>query len=296
LELCEKMTKIITKLSEISNQYDALFVDLWGCVHDGYEPFPDAVDALIEYRKSGGLVILVTNAPRHSKSVKKQLEKIGVNKTSWDSIATSGDSARYGMFQGMIGSKVYFMGQKHDQSFFEPLSLEDKPMDISQVSLEDAEGIVCCGPFDPTASPDINREAFLYAKKKGLKLLCANPDIVVDRGSVREWCAGALAAFYSELGGESIYFGKPHSPIYSLARKKLKDLKFFGEDNRILCIGDGINTDIQGALNQKIDSLFISGGLASSETGTGDHPEEDLLRSFLNKENSSPTWTIGKLR
>jgi len=212
------MTKVINNLSEISNQYKALFVDLWGCLHDGYKPFLEAVQALQTYRASGGLVILVTNAPRHSSSVEQQIKKIGIEPSSWDAIATSGDSARHAMFSGVVGRKVYFIGQPHDMNFFDLPTSEGQFKNITLVPLKEADGIVCCGPFDPLISPSENLTDFEYARESGLKLLCANPDIVVDRGDTREWCAGALAAQYTKMGGKSLYFGKPHKPIYDLAR------------------------------------------------------------------------------
>lgn len=290
------MTQIITALSEISDQYDALFVDLWGCIHNGVAPFETAVTAMQDYRQRGGVVIYVTNAPRHRSSVADQLAKMGVAKDSYDDIATSGDSARAAMFRGAIGEKVYFIGQPHDQTFFDPLAIIEDPVAIQQVPLAEAEGIVCCGPLDPLADPDVYRADFLYAKEKGLKLLCANPDIVVDRGENREWCAGALAKLYTEMGGESLYFGKPHPPIYDLARRRLNALGHNTPDNAILCIGDGVLTDIQGALGEDLDSLFISGGLAAEETGTDAHPDPDLLKTYLDKEMVAPRFTIGKLR
>jgi HAD superfamily hydrolase (TIGR01459 family) len=146
------------------------------------------------------------------------------------------------------------------------------------------------------ADPDVMRPQFLYAKQKGLKLLCANPDIVVDRGDVREWCAGALAKLYTEMGGESLYFGKPHPPIYDLARRRLSALEVDVSDDRILCIGDGVLTDIAGAMGEDIDSLFITGGLAASETKTGQQPDATALNDYLQKEISSPTYSIGFLR
>ena len=290
------MTQIIESLTEISAQYDALFVDLWGCIHNGLTPFETAVTAMQTYRAQGGTVIYVTNAPRHRGSVARQLEKIGVAADSYDDIATSGDSARAAMYHGAVGEKVYFIGQPHDQNFFDPLKIIEDPVEIQQVPLNEAEGIVCCGPVDPLANPEGNRSDFLYAKQKGLKLLCANPDIVVDRGETREWCAGALAKLYSEMGGESLYFGKPHPPIYDLARRRLGALGKSTSDDRILCIGDGVLTDIQGAQGEDLDSLFISGGLAAEETKTDHHPDPDLLSAYLTKEMVSPRYTIGKLR
>ena len=291
------MTRIIPALSEISAQYDALFVDLWGCVHDGVTAYPEAIAALQAYRKSGGIVILVTNSPKPREGVAAQLGQFGVPADAYDSIASSGDSARSAMFRGMVGEKVYFMGEwTRDSGFFDPIEIINAPAHITRVPLQEAEGIVCCGPFDPMADPAVNRADFLYAKQKGMKLLCANPDIVVDRGEVREWCAGALAALYTEMGGESLYFGKPHPPIYDLARRRLNALANKVDSSRILAIGDGIHTDIQGAQGEDIDSLFITGGLAASETKTKDQPDADALEAFVTKQMITPTFAIGRLR
>ncbi|WP_299784014.1 TIGR01459 family HAD-type hydrolase [uncultured Marivita sp.] len=290
------MTQIISSLADIANRYDVLLVDLWGCVHNGVTAHEEAVAALRGFKKGGGTVVLLTNAPRSRHEVAKQLDRLNVPSDCYDSIATSGDSARAAMFRGAVGEKVWFMGQPIDESFFEPMELIDNPVDIQRVELEDAEGIVCCGPFDPHADPSVNRPQFLYAKQKGLKLLCANPDIVVDRGDTREWCAGALAALYTEMGGESLYFGKPHPPIYDLARRRIAALGVDVDPTGILAIGDGIHTDIAGAMGEDIDSLFISGGLAASETKTSHQPDPEALKAYLQKENASPTYTIGQLR
>ncbi|MGM0742410.1 MAG: TIGR01459 family HAD-type hydrolase [Pseudomonadota bacterium] len=290
------MTQIIQSLSDISSRYDALFVDLWGCVHNGVKAFPGAVAALRAYRERGGAVVLVTNSPRPRAGVEKQLDLFEVPHDCWDSIATSGDSARAAMFRGVVGQKVHFIGTPHDTSFFEPLSVIEDPVDIEIVPLDEAEGIVCTGPADPMADPAAYRADFLYAKTKGLKLLCANPDIVVDRGDHREWCAGALARLYTEMGGESLYFGKPHPPIYDLARRRLAAEGHDVENAGILAIGDGIHTDISGAMGEDIDSLFISGGLAAIETRTTHQPDKKALESFLDKEKIHPTYTIGHLR
>ncbi|WP_299747321.1 TIGR01459 family HAD-type hydrolase [uncultured Tateyamaria sp.] len=290
------MAQIITSLSEISDRYDALFVDLWGCVHNGVHALPEAVAALQAYRAKGGKVVLVTNSPRPRAGVTKQLVHFGVPDDAWDTIATSGDSARAAMFRGFVGSKVYFIGQPGEEKFFEPIGVIQDPVKIEMVPLQEAEGIVCTGPRDAMADPDVMRPEFLMAKQLGLKLLCANPDIVVDRGEVREWCAGALAKLYTEMGGESLYFGKPHPPIYDLARRRLAELGVDVPDSGILAIGDGVLTDIAGAMGEDIDSLFISGGLAASETKTSHQPDPDALSSYLEKEKSAPTFAIGHLR
>ncbi|SLN63680.1 putative hydrolase YutF [Roseovarius albus] len=291
------MSQIIEHFAEISDRYHALFVDLWGCMHNGINAFPEAVAAMQAYRAKGGIVVLVTNSPKPRAGVAAQLGQFGVPDDAYDTIATSGDSARSAMFTGAVGEKVFFMGEwARDEGFFEPLEVIENPITISRVPLDQAEGIVCCGPFDTMADPDVNRPDFLYAKQKGLKLLCANPDIVVDRGERREWCAGALARLYTEMGGESLYFGKPHPPIYDLARRRLAAMGENIESADILAIGDGLHTDIIGAAGEDIDSLFISGGLAAGETKTDYHPDPEALMAYLEREMVTSTYTIGRLR
>lgn len=289
------MTQIINALSEISDNYDALFVDLWGCVHNGIRAFDAANAALAAYRRRGGKVVLVTNSPRPRASVERQVDRFGVDREAWDCIASSGDSARSAMFQGAVGQNVYFIGTEGELSFFEPLHLLDNPVEIHRVDLEQAEGIVCTGLY-VGETPQDYRAPLLYAKQKGMKLLCANPDIVVDRGETREWCAGAIAQDYADMGGTSLYFGKPHPPIYDLARRRLAALGVDIADDRILAIGDGITTDIQGAMGEGIDSLFITGGLAAQETRTQDQPDADALADYLAKSGYDPKYSIGFLR
>lgn len=290
------MVQIVESLAEVSDRYDAVFCDLWGCLHDGVTAMPEAVEALRAFRTKGKTVVLLTNAPRARSEVAKQLVHFNVPDDCWDTIATSGDSARLALFRGVIGEKIWFMGYSTDMGFFDPIKVVKDPVSITQVPLEEATGIACLGPFDPKADPAINRPEFLYAKQKGLKLLCANPDIVVDRGETREWCAGALAALYTEMGGESLYFGKPHPPVYDLARRRLEELGGTIPDSRILCIGDGIGTDIKGALGEDLDSLFVTGGLARQETATTVQPQQAALDTFVAEQMITPTYAIGYLR
>ena len=287
---------MIKSLDDVSDRYDALFVDLWGCVHNGVKAYTSANDSLKKYRAKGGKVVLVTNSPRPRSGVEKQLIKFGVDPEAWDLIATSGDSARMAMFQGVVGNKIYFIGTPYEENFFEPLNVVKNPVNIERVPIDEAEGIVCTGPFNSLENLDVYFPDFEFAKKRGLKLLCANPDIIVDRGSVREWCAGALAKMYTDLGGESLYFGKPFQPIYDLARQRLSSSGSQINDDRILAIGDGITTDILGAVKEGIDSLFITGGLAALETGTKDQPDQGLLEHYLKEQKLNPAYSIGYLR
>lgn len=289
------MTRIIRSLSEIGQGYDALYCDLWGCLHNGKQPYPAAVAALQAFRKGGGKVCLMTNAPRPNQYVAQQLARMGVPDDAFDIIVSSGDCAQDAMFAGAVGQKVWHIGTAKDDGFFTDIPPEwaDAPA-ITRVPLEEAEGIVCTGPFDEVNEvPDDYRGRLMLARERGLKLLCANPDVVVDMGETRIYCAGALAALYDEIGGVSLYFGKPYPPIYDRARRLLE----LGDDARILAIGDGISTDILGAAQEGINSLFVTGGLAAAAMGPDvENPQPELLDEWLKTHQLSPTYSIGRLR
>ena len=292
------MAQIIDSLAEISERYDAIFCDVWGVIHDGVVAHIDACNALgCEIRK-GRPVILLTNSPRPAEHVERQIREIGVPDESWTRIVTSGDSARYALFRGEVGTRVYHIGPDSALSFFgKDPGPDGQSLEISRVSFEQAEGIVCTGLFDDlNETPDDYRAVLAEAVRREMKLLCANPDFIVDRGSRRVYCAGALAALYTALGGTTLMFGKPLSRIYDLARMQLHSLLPDTIAPRILCIGDGIETDIGGARNQSLDSLFVTGGLSLTETGTRIKPDPVLLAKFLSDVGASPDYAIGFLR
>ena len=291
------MTQLITALSDISDRYGALFCDLWGCLHDGIEPFPAAVAALQQFRSGGGVVILLTNAPRPRAAVIRQLDRIGVPHDAYDDVVSSGDASQYGMLSGLVGTKIYHLGPEKDDTFFTDLPEDADGKTITRVPLDQAEGIICTGLFDDrTETPEDYRATLLYAKQKGMKLLCTNPDIIVDMGENRIFCAGAIAALYTEMGGESLYFGKPHPPIYDLARQRLAPLKRVPDDG-ILAVGDGIHTDIQGGLSEGFDTLFITGGLAADQFGPDrDTPDPAKLQDWFKAHQISATAAIAYLR
>jgi len=285
------MTKIITSFVEVSGKYDAALVDLWGCLHNGVKPFAAAVSALETFRDNGGTVLLLTNSPKPSNMVLLQLDDIGVARDLYQGCVSSGDAARTALASGAYGKKIFALGPERDLPFY-------KNIDVEHVALDQATGIVCTGLFDDnTDTPDDYRATFLQAKNNGLKMLCANPDVMVDRGDKRIYCAGALAQAYTEMGGEAHYFGKPHPPIYDLAYQKLTEIT--GREvlpKKIIAIGDGINTDIRGAIGEDIDSLFITGGLAASETATDGQPDPARLNAFLAKAQLTPAYSMGHLR
>ncbi|PYF06417.1 HAD superfamily hydrolase (TIGR01459 family) [Rhodobacter viridis] len=292
------MTRILQSLAEISARYDVLLCDLWGCVHNGVAPFPAAVAALQGFRGQGGRVILITNAPRPARFVAEGLDRMGVPREAWDAIVTSGDAAQDAMFAGAVGRKLWHLGPHKDDGFFTEIPKEwEGRTHVELVPFDQAEGIVCTGPFDELNEvPEDYRPRFLEAKTRGLPMLCANPDVVVDMGETRIYCAGALAALYEEMGGRTMYFGKPHPPIYDMARRRMAEFGL-ADDSRVLAIGDGINTDVAGAIGENLDVLFVSGGLAAEQFGPDvDNPNRDLLRGWLGARQQEPQYTIGRLR
>lgn len=289
------MTRIIERLSQIGTQYDALFCDLWGCLHNGRQAYPAAVAALQSFRQGGGKVCLMTNAPRPNALVIAQLDRMGVPRDAWDLVVSSGDAAQDAMFAGAVGRRVWHVGPEKDDGFFTLVPPEwADAAPITRVALEEAEGVVCTGPFDElTEAPEDYRARFLLARQMGLPMLCANPDIVVDMGETRIYCAGALAEFYEDLGGSALYFGKPHPPIYERARRLLG----LGEGARYLAVGDGINTDILGARQEGVDALFVTGGLAADAMGPDvENPDPELLQEWLATRLQDPEYSIGRLR
>lgn len=295
------MTEIIRALADLTGRYDAVFCDLWGCLHNGKAAYPAAVAALQGFRATGGKVVLLTNAPRPKSSVIDQLDGLGVPRDAYDLVVTSGDAAQMGMLSGAVGRRVHHIGAPKDEVFFTDFA-EDLAAyaatqpPITRVPLRDAEGIVCTGLRDDlTETPDDYRASLLLGKTLGLPMLCANPDIIVDMGDKRLYCAGALAKAYEDMGGTALYFGKPHPPIYDLARRRLAQTGL--TDAQILCIGDGIFTDIQGGIGEGLDTLFITGGLEADRFGPDvENPDPARLDAWLGAKELSPTFAMGRLR
>jgi HAD superfamily hydrolase (TIGR01459 family) len=291
------MVRIIERLDEIGDGYRALLCDLWGCLHDGVRAFPEAVEALTRFRERSGRVVLMTNSPRPRRDVERQLRALGVPREAYDVVISSGDAAQEALIAGGFGRRVHHIGPERDLVFFE--RADGTAIDVERVPIEEAESIVCTGLFDDrTETPEDYRATILYGVNKGLKLLCANPDIVVDVGDTRIYCAGAIAAAYAERGGRSFYYGKPHAPIYEMARAWLGTETGGAPDDTILCIGDGVQTDIAGAMGEGFDSLFVTGGLAAEETGTTPDagPDPERLKRFLARARMTPNAAIARLR
>jgi HAD superfamily hydrolase (TIGR01459 family) len=246
-------------LRDLVDGVDVLLSDIWGVVHNGLVAFPEACEALHHFRERGGTVILITNAPRPADSVQRQLRKLGVADDTYDAIVSSGDLTRH-YVADHPGRKVFWLGPERDNSIYRGLDPVLSP-------LEQADYIVCTGLLDDeTETPEDYRGMMLKARERQLTLICANPDIVVERGDRLIYCAGAIAELYRELGGEVIFYGKPHRPIYERAMALATERRgHTTELRRVLAIGDSVRTDLTGAHGFGIDCLFVTRGIHAED-------------------------------
>lgn len=250
------MTQTLPALAAIAEHYDALFCDIWGVVHNGRRLYPGVADALAAFRAQGGKVVLITNAPKPRDPIPGQLDRIGLPRNCWDGIVTSGDAIRAELVARAPGP-MFKIGPHEDQDLWDGL-------DLDHAAIDAARFIAISGLNDPLSeTPDDYRAVLQAGLARDLDMLCANPDIVVRVGERLVWCAGAVAQIYEKLGGRVVMAGKPYAPIYRLARQELTRISGGGriDDARILCVGDGVGTDVRGAQNEGLDCLFIASGL-----------------------------------
>jgi HAD superfamily hydrolase (TIGR01459 family) len=251
--------RFVERLRDVIDGVEVVLSDIWGVVHNGLESFPEACAALHSYRQQGGVVILITNAPRPADSVQRQLRKLGVADETYDAIVSSGDLTRR-FVADHPGKKLYWVGPERDSSIH-------RGLDPVISDLDGADYIICTGLFDDeTESAEDYRPMLAKALQRKVPLICANPDIVVERGDRLIYCAGAIAELYRELGGEVVFYGKPHRPIYERAMALAAERRgHAAELKHVLAIGDSVRTDLTGAHGFGIDCLFVTRGIHSEE-------------------------------
>jgi HAD superfamily hydrolase (TIGR01459 family) len=268
-------------------QYDVLLCDVWGVVHNGVESFPPACDALRRAREAGATVVLISNSPRPRHGFVPQLDSLHVPRESYDATVTSGDVTRE-VIKERPGQSIFHLGPPRDLPIYEGL-------DVALRDAESADYVVCSGLFDDTKeTPEDYRALCERMRARGLFMLCANPDVVVERGKELLYCAGAIADLYKSMGGEVLYAGKPYVPIYqrSLAQaEKLRGRKILLE--RVLAIGDSLRTDLTGAVELGVDFLFLTAGIHSGEIGGAD-ADPDKLKLFF-EDNRMPKAVTHRL-
>lgn len=259
----------VSGLSELVRDYDLILCDIWGVVHNGLKAFPAACEALRYARVNGACVVLVSNAPRPNGFIATMLDRLAVPAGTYDAIVTSGDVTR-SLLAERPGARLHHIGPPRDIGTFEGL-------DLTISGEAGADVVVCTGLFDDEVeTPADYAELLGRLKALGLTMICANPDIVVERGSKLVYCAGAIAQEYERMGGPTIYCGKPHKPVYDMALATARKLRPEGiGEGRVLCIGDALRTDIIGATAAGFDSLFIASGIHAEELNALEGAEPD---------------------
>jgi HAD superfamily hydrolase (TIGR01459 family) len=282
---------ILSNLSSIAQNYDVIFSDVWGVVHNGIIPHEAAGEALTRFRAGGGVVIMISNAPRPAWSVVDQLNDIGVLPTAYDAVVTSGDVTR-GLAVAMPhpsrpNPRCFHIGAEKDEPLFQNLN-------VSRVSADQADFVICSGfKDDETETVADYLDILKKLRERDLPMICANPDLVVERGNQLIPCAGALAEAYAEMGGQVTHAGKPHQPIYTATLSRAVDILGRQPDkSRILAIGDAIRTDVAGAKAFGIDSLFLSAGIHAQELHDENGKLSDRkLSAFMAEQAFQPVAT-----
>ena len=283
------MPPLIPHFSTLVPDYDALLCDVWGVVHNGIAAFPHACDALMRARARGVIVILITNAPRQSEVVARQLDKLHVPVETYDGIVSSGDVTR-AVIEARPGQSVCHIGPERDRSIFTGVDMRLAP-------LERADYVVCSGlDNDDVEKPQDYRARLETMLARKLFMVCANPDVVVERGDRLVYCAGAIADLYATMGGEVLYAGKPYRPIYELALAKVQAAA--GRKiaaSRVLAIGDSVRTDLKGARSVGVDFLFVTSGIHAEELGGRARPDSKALNATFAAAGDRPKAVMREL-
>ncbi len=280
---------LIPHFSALAPDYDLLLSDIWGVVHNGVVAFPHACDALMRIRARGGTVVLVTNAPRPSEEVARQLDSLHVPREAYDAVVSSGDVTR-GVIQKRRGQSLFHMGPGRDASIFTGLDVRFAP-------LESADYVVCSGlDDDDEDEPEDYRARLETMLKRKAFMVCGNPDVVVERGDRLVYCAGSVADLYATMGGEVLYAGKPYRPIYDMALAKAAEASGRAAAlDRVLAIGDSVRTDLKGARTAGIDFLFVTSGIHAEEVGGRERPDAGALRSVFAAAGDAPKAVMREL-
>jgi HAD superfamily hydrolase (TIGR01459 family) len=280
---------ILSGLRDIADSYDAYILDLWGCVHNGVAPFPGARDALQRLKRAGKRMLLLSNAPRRASVVVDQLARIhGIGGDLYDSVLTSGEVAwealqrRDDPDHARLGSRALHLGPERDLGMFEGSGV------VRVTDPAEADFVLATGPNTDDLDVDAHMPLLEAALRRDLPLLCANPDLEVIRGETRLVCAGAIAERYAALGGKVIYHGKPHAVTYRAALDALGQ----PDPARVLCVGDGLRTDILGANRAGLSSAFIPGGIHDTDLGIrmGESPDPARVADLLTRFGASATY------
>src|ERR1700677_838629 len=289
-----QIVRQINGLSEISDRYDLFLCDIWGVLHNGVAAFRQASEALVSFRRRGGVVIPISNAPRPSPPIARQVLKLGVSPDAFDAVVTSGD-VTIGLMEQQAGDRILHIGPERDLTLLDAVA-EASGARPQLVSLEDAQYALCTGlRNDEVETVDDYGPELQAMSVRGMVMICANQDIVIHRGDPLIYCAGALARRYEDLGGSVVYAGKPYAPIYDRALALAKQIRGVPvEKRRVRAIGDGMRTDILGATRAGLDVLFVTGGIHRSlHKETLESPVDPIELQRLYDENE--VWPVAAI-
>ena len=280
---------LTTHFATLAPRYDVLLCDVWGVVHNGVAATVESCAALVRFRSHGGTVVLITNAPRPGDFVQTFIDKLDVPREAYDAIVSSGDVTR-ALVAERAGERVFHIGPERDLPIFEGLNVELAPM-------ERADFVVSSGLYDDTReTPQDYVKLIDDMRARTLAMICANPDVVVERGNHLVYCAGAIADLYAHAGGEVIYAGKPYRRIYEQALARAQALRGRTVDHtRVLAIGDSVRTDLKGAAAFNIDSLFVTAGIHAEELGGRERPDTAALGDIFATAGVYPTVVMRRL-
>jgi HAD superfamily hydrolase (TIGR01459 family) len=277
------------RFSTLAGGYDVVLSDVWGVIHNGIAATAPACDALTRFRGEGGTVMLITNAPRPGEVVTRFLDKLAVPRSAYDGIVSSGDVTRAAM-AARPDKHVFHIGPERDLPIFDGLGLDFVP-------LPQADYVVCTGlRDDEVETPENSRAELGELLRRKMFMLCGNPDLVVERGDRLIYCAGAIADLYGALGGEVLYAGKPHPPIYDLALQRVASLRgTMPAKRRVLAIGDSVRTDLRGATDFGLDCLFVTAGIHAEELGDRHDPNLAALNKIFADAGVAPKAVTQRL-
>ena len=275
-------------LSSLRDRYDIVYCDVWGVIRDGRSLLPPAIEALQAFRRSGGFVCLVSNSPSRAPAMAAMLTRMGMPADAVDAMVTSGDAIHAELAMRTPGRALRIGPPDMDDDLYVGLEIEFTDLDA-------ADFITCTGPDDYwNGKPEDYRGMLEAALARKLDLVCANPDIVVQAGDRLVYCAGSIARLYTQMGGRSIVAGKPHRPIYELARAAAEAAGRTVDLSRVLAIGDGPETDIAGACRMGLDSLYITAGIHGAEIDS-DSPVAEAVAGMLARYKVEATWMASAL-
>ena len=287
----------IPGLRTLADRYDAFVLDLWGTLHDGARPYPGVLDCLAALKAHGKHIVLLSNAPRRTDTVIDRVSEIGIGRTLYTKLVTSGEAGWQALltrgrddapepYLHILGPGCYHLGPARDRGMLDGLPIEP----VSDAA--SCDFILCTGLAEPLATPEAHDAILRPAAKAARPMVCVNPDLIIHRVGKLEYCAGALAERYEELGGRVHWYGKPHAEVYDYVRAELGGIA----RRRVLTVGDSLRTDIAGAVAAGLDSLLLTGGIHVEELGgDGDIPPPDRIVAACSTYGAWPTWVARQL-